>query len=94
MAHAGQAVAGTVLPPLAVADQNHRNEQEREGYAESKEKSHNEKNISTFMLSAKIIKMNIFLFHSEAVQHGKNGLVHHRWSTQVIVDIFRCRMIF
>ena len=46
------------------------------------------------MLSAKVVEVNIFCFHSKAVKHLKNSLIHHWWAAQIVVDILRGRVFF
>ena len=94
MAHAAQPMARPALAPLAEADQNHRRQEGRESNPKSEEKSSHTKMISIFRLSAKVIEMDIFLFHAETVQQIKDCLVHHRRAAYVKIDVLRCRVIF
>lgn len=93
MAHAGQAVTGPVLASFAIADQDNRCQKKGEGHTESDNKSHHEVTISILLLAAKVIEVNIFLFHAETVEHVKDRLVHHRWTTQVVVNVLGGRMV-
>lgn len=41
------------------------------------------------ILSSEIIEQYIFLFNPEFIQHLKDGFEHHRWTTDIVLSIFR-----
>jgi len=83
--HAGQAMAGSVLPPLAKTDYQHSCEQQKKCDTKCKDKGCHS--------LAKIVKMNIFPLHTQIVEHFKDGFIHHGWTAKIIVNVFRGRMI-
>ena len=38
-------------------------------------------------LTAKVIKCDAFRFHAQVVQHSENRRIHHRWTTNVVLDV-------
>ena len=45
-------------------------------------------------LAAEVIVSNVFGFDTKVIPHFEDRLVHHRWATDVILDVFGCRMVF
>ncbi len=89
VAHAGQTVAGSVLPSFAVADEDRCDKYQAKREREVEDISNHVFTVSIVGNLAKIIKMDILAFDSQVIKHFKNGLVHHGWSAEIIVNIFR-----
>ena len=43
-------------------------------------------------LAAEIVEGDVFWFNTQIVQHFEDRLVHHRWSADVVLDVFGSRV--
>ena len=46
------------------------------------------------MLAAEVVERDVFRFDTKVFTHLRDALVHDRRTTEVVLDIFRSRMIF
>ena len=71
---------GPALPPFTVADEYSNTKKQSKGYCQVEDIEFHNYSISTPGLSAKIVTVDVFLFHPEIIEHVKNSLVHHWWA--------------